>query len=32
MSNIKDKRCIYENCKILPSYNYENEKKRIYCY
>ena len=31
MFNIKDKRCIHENCKILPSYNYNNEKKPLYC-
>ena len=31
MIDIKSKRCIFDNCNIRPSYNYENEKQAIYC-
>jgi len=26
------KTCIFENCKTIPNFNYENEKQPIYCY
>jgi len=32
MINVKDKTCIYPNCKTRPIYNIENEKKALYCY
>jgi len=32
MVNIISKTCIHENCKIRPTFNYENEKIRLYCF
>ena len=31
MIDITSKKCVYENCTIRPSYNYENEKQVLYC-
>jgi hypothetical protein len=31
MVNLQSNFCIYPNCKVTPSFNYENEKKPIYC-
>jgi hypothetical protein len=31
MIDIKHNNCIYPECKIRPNFNYENEKKPIYC-
>ena len=29
--NIKNKKCIYSDCKTSPSFNYKSEIKAIYC-
>jgi hypothetical protein len=31
MMNIVTKTCIYENCKIIPCYNYKDKKNGLYC-
>jgi hypothetical protein len=31
MINIKAKKCIENNCYSQPNFNYENEKRGIYC-
>jgi hypothetical protein len=31
MVNITDKRCLYNTCDKLPTFNYPTEKKRLYC-
>jgi hypothetical protein len=31
MIDIKNKRCIYENCNKIPIFNYEGEIKALYC-
>ena len=32
MIDVIHKKCIYLNCKKIPSYNVESEKKALYCY
>jgi hypothetical protein len=32
MVDIKHDLCLYENCEIRPSYNYEGEKRGLYCF
>jgi hypothetical protein len=29
--NVKNKKCIFENCNKMPNYNYAHEKNPIYC-
>jgi hypothetical protein len=31
MVNVKDKKCNNPDCNKIPSYNYINEKKSLYC-
>jgi hypothetical protein len=31
MVNVKDKQCIYDGCKIRPTYNYEGKSDALYC-
>ncbi len=31
MINVKNKKCIFENCTTCPTYNYINEEKAIFC-
>ena len=31
MVNVKDKTCIFENCKTIPYFNYPNENIGLYC-
>jgi len=31
MINIKNKKCLHENCKTQPCFNYEGESKATYC-
>lgn len=31
MINVIHKKCIFEDCNILPLYNFEGEKTAIYC-
>ena len=31
MINIKNKKCVYEDCEKNPNYNYENQEKPLYC-
>lgn len=30
-SNYKTKKCIIENCNLIPNFNYKNEKTALYC-
>jgi hypothetical protein len=32
MFEIKSKKCIYNDCQLRPSYNFEGEKKGLYCF
>jgi hypothetical protein len=31
MVNVTSKKCIYENCKTIPNYNFVGNKTAIYC-
>ena len=31
MVDVKSKKCVHEDCKIIPSYNDEGKRKSIFC-
>ena len=31
MVNLKSKKCFEQGCKVIPSYNYKNEKEALFC-